>query len=383
LEQAGKGSSGFGTDLAGVLNRIDQYQAIVGGSDWLVLNAEGQWTKISEIQAAGDPGAVERNVMASLERVSTSERQGMQIETLYEKTHPFSVAILLGLLSFVASLAVGRFPRAGRFALALIGLTLLVEGYGIVLRVLISGRAPVTNMFETVMWVGLCALGLSALLGTKLKNAQVWSVGIAVNLVALFMMLFATRMLDGGIQPLVPVLRDNFWLSTHVTTITTSYACFAFAWLLSNAVLVRQILGYLSEEGLERWNYVARITIQIGTVFLAAGIILGGVWADYSWGRFWGWDPKETWSLIALIVHTGILHGRYTGWFKGIQFTRMAALGFLSIIMAWFGVNYILAVGLHSYGFSSGGAAMIAAVVGVQSVILAISWLRTRRTVLA
>jgi ABC-type transport system involved in cytochrome c biogenesis permease subunit len=89
---------------------------------------------------------------------------------------------------------------------------------------------------------------------------------------------------------------------------------------------------------------------------LSAGVILGGVWADYSWGRFWGWDPKETWSLIVLLVYLAILHGKYSSWIPPKRFIPFVAGAFLTVMMAWFGVNYILASGLHSYGFSEGGA---------------------------
>jgi cytochrome c biogenesis factor len=108
----------------------------------------------------------------------------------------------------------------------------------------------------------------------------------------------------------------------------------------------------------------------VGVVFLAAGVLLGGIWADYSWGRFWGWDPKETWSLIALMIYICILHGKYVGWFKDFNFTLMAGVGFLFILMAWFGVNYILATGLHSYGFSSGGSLFLLTIFTVQLIIL-------------
>jgi ABC-type transport system involved in cytochrome c biogenesis permease subunit len=105
-------------------------------------------------------------------------------------------------------------------------------------------------------------------------------------------------------------------------------------------------------------------------VLLAAGIILGGIWADYSWGRFWGWDPKETWALIALLVYVGILHGRYAGWIRPPHFLPALGCAFLSILMCWFGVNYILAAGLHSYGFSNNGAFFLIAMFSLQLVIL-------------
>jgi cytochrome c biogenesis factor len=106
--------------------------------------------------------------------------------------------------------------------------------------------------------------------------------------------------------------------------------------------------------------------MQFGVVLLAAGTILGGVWADYSWGRFWGWDPKEVWALIALLCYVTILHGRFAGWVTQFGFAAWSVIAFLSVIMAWYGVNFVLGVGLHSYGFSSGGFAPMATFVGLQ-----------------
>jgi ABC-type transport system involved in cytochrome c biogenesis permease subunit len=95
--------------------------------------------------------------------------------------------------------------------------------------------------------------------------------------------------------------------------------------------------------------------MQFGVALLAAGTILGGIWADFSWGRFWGWDPKEVWALIALLGYTTVIHARFTGWMKPFGFAAWTVVSFTLVLMAWYGVNFVLGVGLHSYGFSSGG----------------------------
>lgn len=119
-------------------------------------------------------------------------------------------------------------------------------------------------------------------------------------------------------------------------------------------------------------------SIKFGVVLLAAGIILGGVWADYSWGRFWGWDPKETWSLIVLLIYMAVLHGRYTSWIPPHRFVALSGGAFMSVMMAWFGVNYILASGLHSYGFSEGGAIFLGSFFALQIAILLIGTIKRR-----
>jgi ABC-type transport system involved in cytochrome c biogenesis permease subunit len=124
-------------------------------------------------------------------------------------------------------------------------------------------------------------------------------------------------------------------------------------------------------------NFVYR-TMQVGVLLIAAGTILGGVWADYSWGRFWGWDPKEVWALITLLVYLIPLHGRFAGWVSTFGLVVASVVCFLSVVMAWYGVNFVLGVGLHSYGFVEGGSQGIMMVIlaGVLAFPLAAAWRR-------
>ncbi|MGZ3650772.1 MAG: cytochrome c biogenesis protein [Bdellovibrionota bacterium] len=376
LSQAGQKSTQFATDLALLLERIDALSDLEAGTNWKIPTGNGAWTTFKDIAASP-----EKTLGAATEHLSQEERSSLSLETTLETVKPFAWAIVLAMAGFLLSLLSRQSRACTRLAGGVLVALLLLEASGIALRILISGRAPVTNMYETVMWSGFCAFTLASLLGFFLKDPRIWAFGFAGNALCLLMMNFASGMLDPTIQPLVPVLRDNFWLSTHVTSVTLSYACFALSWLISNYVLIRYLVNpaFFAKAG-DGWNHVIRIAMQIGTVFLALGVILGGVWADYSWGRFWGWDPKETWSLIALIVYMAILHGRYAGWFTGIMFAFMGGVGFLFVLMAWFGVNYILATGLHSYGFSSGGAFFLATIFTIQIVILGLTYARIQLT---
>jgi len=145
-------------------------------------------------------------------------------------------------------------------------------------------------------------------------------------------------------------------------------------------VLVRQTFkGSTSAETRAQMEQIYTC-MKVGVVLLSAGIILGGVWADYSWGRFWGWDPKETWSLIVLLVYMAILHGRYSNWITPARFAPLAAGAFMSVMMAWFGVNYILASGLHSYGFSEGGAIFLGSFFTLQTTFLIFVVAKNRKT---
>jgi ABC-type transport system involved in cytochrome c biogenesis permease subunit len=124
-------------------------------------------------------------------------------------------------------------------------------------------------------------------------------------------------------------------------------------------------------------NFIYR-AMQVGVLLIAAGTILGGVWADYSWGRFWGWDPKEVWALITLLVYLVPLHGRFAGWVNTFGLAVASVVCFLSVVMAWYGVNFVLGVGLHSYGFTEGGSQglMSMIIAGVLAIPFAAYWRR-------
>jgi ABC-type transport system involved in cytochrome c biogenesis permease subunit len=164
-------------------------------------------------------------------------------------------------------------------------------------------------------------------------------------------------------SPLQPVLRDNFWLTIHVLTIVSSYAAGALAWGLGCMSLGYYLLGRYRDGRTGRKAPEATVALagfiykamQVAVLLLAAGTILGGLWADVSWGRFWGWDPKEVWALVSLLAYLIILHGRYIGWIGDFGLAAGSVLGAAVIGMSWYGVNFLLGAGLHSYGFGQGG----------------------------
>jgi ABC-type transport system involved in cytochrome c biogenesis permease subunit len=211
-------------------------------------------------------------------------------------------------------------------------------------------------MYETVVWVPWGCLVFATILSRIQKNIIILMAAAVVATFCLILTDLAPAVLDGSLHPLEPVLRSTFWLSTHVLIITISYAAFFLAFALGDLAL----FYFLKDEK----KYAAQINkttlsiyraMQIGVVLLALGVILGGVWADYSWGRFWGWDPKETWALIALLGYLAILHGRLVGWFRPFGMAAGSVVAFSLVIMAWYGVNFVLGAGLHSYGFGAGG----------------------------
>lgn len=365
-----KQSTPLKKELNKVWSRMNQYQMMVSAKAWMVpiiADEQALWHSLAD--TAQGKGELKVWLEKQKELYIQSQGDDYLLELTYVKSHLFDFALLLALLGIFATALVKKLWPALIFT----SLVMVFETIAMIMRVMISGRAPITNMYETVMFSGYGALVI-ALITLYFKRDKIFLLaGLSYNILCLFMMRFANNMLDPGIAPLVPVLRDNFWLSTHVTTIILSYAALALSWMLANIVLIRRRFFTLSNADYRYYEKLVTLSVQVGVVLLAAGIILGGIWADYSWGRFWGWDPKETWSLIVLLFYMAMMHGKYTKWINTHRFMVLSAAGFMSVMMAWFGVNYILATGLHSYGFSEGGAIFLGAFFGIQTLLLLIT----------
>tara|TARA_Y100000746_G_C15286903_1_gene359972 strand:- start:7 stop:720 length:714 start_codon:yes stop_codon:yes gene_type:complete len=226
-------------------------------------------------------------------------------------------------------------------------------------------------MYETVVWVPFGTV-LFALFFEWKKRSQFMLLG--ASLTGAFCMLladFAPNVLDPSLQPLEPVLRSNLWLTVHVLTITISYGAFFLAFTLGDLALFYIIKGEKKyKDKIKDLSGAIYRAEKIGVVLLAAGTILGGVWADYSWGRFWGWDPKETWALIALLGYLALLHAKQGGHIKQVGMIAGSVVSFSLVIMAWYGVNYVLGAGLHSYGFGAGGLEYVASFVGIHIIFV-------------
>jgi ABC-type transport system involved in cytochrome c biogenesis permease subunit len=335
-------------------------------------------------QAAGDEQALATAADALRARLArlasgSSSPADLAREVRYNRLKPFRLAWVLSLLGFLALLA--SFPLASRVAGAagfvLLAAAFLLQGYGLVLRTLISGRPPVTNMYESVVFVSWGAM-LFALLFEAAYRVRYFAACAGGLSVVLLILADNVPILDGSIQPLVPVLRDNMWLTVHVLTIMLGYAAFFLGVALGHLNLGLYFFAPHRRPLLRTMSQFLYRSLQAGTLFLAAGTLLGGVWASYSWGRFWGWDPKETWALIALLAYLAILHGRFLGWIRDFGLAVGALVGGLTVLMAWYGVNFILGTGLHSYGFGSGGYAYVGGFVAFEVLVILGAFLRLR-----
>ena len=387
--------TGLPKEAADVGMRLAAIESLASGDSFrLVPNPElndGPWSTVPADQLApvaaafraGDPAALTsalealRSELAVLHPEFQPPGWKIELEALYQKFHPIRWAWILYLASGTVVALAGRTSAGYAASWVLAGAGFAMQLAGFVARIIISGRAPVTNMYESVLWVAFGTV-LFALVFEAIYRSRVFLLAAAP--VAVVSLIFADSQpaaLSRSINPLVPVLRDNFWLTTHVLTITLSYAAFALALAIGHIVLVQVIRGKKPLPSL--YNYLYRV-LQVGVLLLAVGTILGGVWANYSWGRFWDWDPKEVWALVTLLAYLFVLHGRIAGKWGGFGMSVGAILCFQSVLMAWYGVNFVLGVGLHSYGFGSGGFGWAAAFVSTELAFVAFALWKKSRT---
>jgi len=228
-------------------------------------------------------------------------------------------------------------------------LLFVVYTYGLGLRWYISGHAPWSNGFESMIYIGW----VTTLAGLLFSRRSKMTIAATTILASIILMVAHLSWMDPEITNLVPVLK-SYWLTIHVSVITASYGFLALGTLLGFLNLL--LMGIKNQANKERLSHhiseltaINERTLIIGLYMLTIGTFLGGVWANESWGRYWGWDPKETWALVSVLVYSFILHMRYIPGLKS-QFSLNTAsvLGFFSILMTYFGVNYYLS-GLHSY----------------------------------
>ena len=374
--------------IATVLERLQMLDAVSSGdiltlvppppgspetADWLPITAptgypqekidliKSQWIQLLEsvkqknTQSFGTASKQLKQTLASLNPTVFPPEIKMAREINYYHTRPFLKAWIFYLLAFVVFLV--SFYYSNKITIGsgcgLFILGYLFNSYGLVMRSVIAGHPSVANMYETVIFA--CWGVITIALIFELIYRQRWFLTIA-SLLGAVLILFADLMpFDSNIEPLVPVLRSNYWLTIHVMTIMLSYSAFSLALGLAHVILSMYFRKSPNTAVIQNLsNFLYRI-LQVGVILLTAGTILGGVWAAEAWGRFWGWDPKETWALITLLGYLSILHARYINWVKHIGTAIGAILAFWLVVMTWYGVNFVLGQGKHAYGAGSGG----------------------------
>ena len=307
-----------------------------------------------------------------------------QWDGFYRAAWLYGIALVLLLIAHLRRSGTGYEAKKGGLLQALAVVTAIVglvfHASGITMRCLIAGRPPVTNMYESIIWVSFAVLFFGMIFFARYRTPVYLLGALPVSLIALLLVHQMPIAMPSSIDPLVPVLRDNFWLTIHVLTITLSYAAFALAMGFGHILLFRYVRNPVTARADQSMHFWLYRVLQLGVLLLAAGTILGGVWANYSWGRFWGWDPKETWALIALLCYILTLHGRIAGWWTQFGLVVASVVCFLAVLMAWYGVNFVLGKGLHSYGFGLGGEMYVASFVGADLLFVGFAIWRYRRS---
>jgi ABC-type transport system involved in cytochrome c biogenesis permease subunit len=314
------------------------------------------------------------------ESVGTPRIMGrIRAEVFFNQMQPFYCAMVIyifaGLLAIFSWFNLSESLR--RSAVWLIGLAFFIHTTGLIYRIVLQDRPPVTNLYSSAIFIGWGACILGMILEKFYKNGigAVTSAGMGF----ITLIIAHNLSLDGDTMEMMrAVLDTNFWLATHVVAVTTGYASTFVAGFLALIYIVRgaftRTLDEATAKSLARMIYGI---VCFATLFSFVGTVLGGIWADQSWGRFWGWDPKENGALIIVLWNALILHLRWGGMIRERGLVNCAIFGNIVTSWSWFGVN-MLGIGLHSYGFTDAAFKWLTLFVASQLGFIAIGLLPSR-----
>jgi ABC-type transport system involved in cytochrome c biogenesis permease subunit len=317
-----------------------------------------------------------RTFRQSLDTAIPDVMRKCDAEARFNSSQPFYTSATLYVVAFlIAVVSWLRWPsELGKTAFAFVVIAFALSTIGICTRMWLEARPPVTNLYSSALFVGWGAVALCLVLEYFYRNA----IGsVAAGLVGFATLLIAHHLSLGGdtMEMMRAVLDSNFWLATHVITVTIGYSATFLAGFLAIIYVVRGVftrsLDAATADALTRMVYGI---VCFATFFSFVGTVLGGIWADQSWGRFWGWDPKENGALIIVMWNAVILHCRWGGMVKQRGLMALAIFGNTVTAWSWFGVN-MLGVGLHSYGFMDSAMWWLIAFVASQVAIIAIAGL--------
>ncbi|UPT75432.1 MAG: cytochrome c biogenesis protein CcsA [Elusimicrobiota bacterium] len=302
-----------------------------------------------------------------------------RVETLFNKATPFvsGMALYLTALLLVFAAWATRREDVAAAARSLAWAAFLVHTLGLLARTVLQGRPPVTNLYSSAVFVGWAA----ALLG--LVSERIHRRGFAASgacAIGFTTLLIAHHLSATGdtMEMMRAVLDSNFWLATHVVAITIGYSSTYLAGMLGIAWVVRRHLPLKPDpEASKALASLAYGVIAFSLLFSFIGTVLGGIWADQSWGRFWGWDPKENGALLIVLWNALILHARWGGYVRERGIMLMAIFGNIIVSLSWFGVN-MLGIGLHSYGFMDKAFLWLSAFSALQVAFMALGALPPR-----
>jgi ABC-type transport system involved in cytochrome c biogenesis permease subunit len=295
-------------------------------------------------------------------------------ESFFNQAEPFYTSLVLYVAAFlIAVISWLKWPvELGRAAFGLMALAFVLATVGILTRMWLEGRPPVTNLYSSALFIGWGSVGLCLILERLHRNAVASSAG---SLIGFGTLVIAHNLSLSGdtMEMMRAVLDSNFWLATHVVTVTTGYASTFLAGFLAIIYILRGVLTRTLDSATA--DSLARMVYGIvcfATLFSFVGTTLGGIWADQSWGRFWGWDPKENGALIIVLWNALILHCRWGGLVRQRGLMALAVFGNIVTAWSWFGTN-MLGIGLHSYGFTNAAFQGLIAFVAVQLAVIGLA----------
>jgi len=300
-------------------------------------------------------------------------------ETSYNEQNIFLWSMVFYLIAFfimgVSWMIINKYVTLASFISIIIGF--LLHSYGLISRMIIMQRPPVTTLYESILFVSFI-LVLFALIFEYYRRDTLGVLIASIGGIFLHFIGFKYAADGDTLGVLVAVLNSNFWLSTHVTTIATGYGVSLVAGLMAHIYLIVCVLQPQNKKLLNKlFNNTYGLTLM-GLFFTMFGTILGGIWADQSWGRFWGWDPKENGALLIVLWHLMMLHLRVSGLIRKIGYAYGVSLVNIIVVLAWFGVN-LLNVGLHSYGFTDNVATNLFLFIGFEIIFMTTMYLLAKR----
>ena len=324
-------------------------------SDGKMPPAVLSWAGMATAFAANNPATFNQTLdhyAAELQRDLPRRVWKARVESVFNQLQPFYSAMVIYVLIFILACASWLvWPQAlGRYAFTFLLVTFVVHSAGLITRMYLEGRPPVTNLYSSAVFIGWGAVLLGIFLERFFRNG----IGSATAAMIGFITLLIAHHLsmDGDTMEMMrAVLDTNGWLATHVVCVTLGYASTFLAGFLALTYIARGAftpsLDRATAQSLTRMVYGI---VCFATLFSFVGTILGGIWADQSWGRFWGWDPKENGALLIVLWNAIILHARWGGLVRQRGLMVLAVFGNVVTSWSWFGVN-MLGIGLHSYGF--------------------------------
>jgi ABC-type transport system involved in cytochrome c biogenesis permease subunit len=273
-------------------------------------------------------------------------------EFLFNRLQPFSQAMAIYVLAFLLACGswLGWTRPLNRAAFYILLFALAIHTFGLFTRMYLQERPPVTNLYSSAIFIGWGAVIVSLILERIFRDGIGAACAGAIGFITL---IIAHHLAGSGdtLEMLQAVLDTNIWLATHVVAITTGYSAMFLAGMLAIIYVIRGVftrsLKRQTADSLARMTYGV---VCFATLFSFVGTVLGGIWADQSWGRFWGWDPKENGAVLIVLWCAITLHARWGGFIRQRGLMIMAIFGNVITSFSWFGVN-MLGVGLHSYGF--------------------------------